>query len=56
MNLTKALIVEAVAEQIGYTKNQLLRFSTCDILGCKIHGIATPPIFHVRCSVPSAPL
>ena len=42
--------------QIVNPVSQLLRFSTCDILGCKIHGIATPPIFHVRCSVPSAPL
>ncbi len=37
-------------------ENLLLRFSTSDILGYKIHGKATAPIFHVRCSVPSAPL
>jgi len=34
----------------------LLRFSTGNILGYKIPVMVTPPISHVRCSVPSAPL
>ncbi len=53
-NLKVSLCVAAAV--IAAALSALLRFSTCDILGCKIHGIATPPIFHVRCSVPSAPL
>jgi hypothetical protein len=35
---------------------RVLRFSTGNILGYKIPVMATPPISHVRCSVPSAPL